>query len=306
MNADAASTGRLLPSFLLTCSMLFWSANAVVSRAGSFHVPTTGLAFWAWVVAFVLLTPWAIRNVIRQRHAILKHWKWISVMGILGIGLFPQFLYGALGLTHSINVSLINTATPAWIVALSWLFFRDLVSWKMLLGMTCGFLGVAVVVTQGRLDSLQEVEFVLGDLVMLIGIVVWAVYSILLRYRPSEIDALALLWAMIPPAFVVSGAVYFSGVFYPWEFDPVPENLVFLAYCGVFPTVLAYVCFNAGAKALGANSAGQFLFLPPLFTAILAVVFLDETFELFHLISLLLIFVGLYLANTAGAKKENT
>ena len=79
MNADAASTGRLLPSFLLTCSMLFWSANAVVSRAGSFHVPTTGLAFWAWVVAFVLLTPWAIRNVIRQRHAILKHLSLIHI-----------------------------------------------------------------------------------------------------------------------------------------------------------------------------------------------------------------------------------
>lgn len=297
MNADAIRSGRLLPSLLLTCSMLFWGANAVVSRAGSFHVPTTGLAFWAWVTAFALLTPWTIRRVVRQRRAILRRWKIIAALGVLGIGLFPQFLYGALGLTRSINVSLINTATPAWIVALSWLFFRDPVSWRTLLGMASGFLGVLVVVTQGRFSALSEVEFVLGDVVMLIGIVVWAVYSILLRYRPPEIDALALLWAMIPPALLVSGAIYFSGVFHPWRFDPVPGNLVFLAYCGVFPTALAYACFNAGAKALGARGAGQFLFLPPLFTAILAVIFLDEAFEPFHLAGLLLIFAGLYLAN---------
>ena len=303
MNAVPSGAGRLLPSFLLTCSMLFWGANAVVSRAGSFYVPTTGLAFWAWVMAFTLLTPWAVRPVIRQRRAILRHWRIITVLGVLGIGLFPQFLYGALGLTKSINVSLINTATPAWIVALSWLCFRDPVSWRMVLGMVSGFLGVAVVVTQGRLSTLLQVEFVLGDVVMLIGIVVWAVYSILLRYRPPDIDSLALLWAMIPPAFLVSGAIYFSGVFSPWRFDPVADNLVFLAYCGVFPTVLAYACFNAGAKALGARGAGQFLFLPPLFTAILAVIFLDETFEVFHLISLLLIFAGLYFANATGGDK---
>ncbi len=304
MNADAPRSGRLVPSVLLTCSMLFWGANAVVSRAASFHVPTTGLAFWAWVTAFALLTPWAVRQVVRQRRAILRHWRIVAVLGILGIGLFPQFLYGALGLTRSINVALINTATPAWIVALSWLCFRDPVSWRMALGMACGALGVAVVVTQGRLAALAEIEFVPGDLVMLAGIVVWASYSILLRYRPPEIHSLALLWAMIPPALLVSGTIYFSGVFHPWRFEPAAGNLVFLAYCGVFPTVLAYVCFNAGARALGARGAGQFLFLPPLFTAGLAAAFLGETFEPFHVAGLLLIFAGLYLANGAPEKAD--
>lgn len=297
MNADPQHPGRLLPSVLLTFTMLFWGANAVVSRAGSFHVPTTGLAFWSWIMAFTLLTPWALRHVIRQRQDILKHWLIITVLGVLGIGLFPLFLYGALGLSSSINVSLINTATPAWIVALSWLFFRDSVYWRMLLGMAFGFLGVTVVIAGGRLDTLLAVEFVLGDILMLIGIVIWAVYSILLRYRPLEIDSLALLWAMIPPSLLVSGVIYFSEVFYPWAFDPRPGNLIFIVYAGIFPTVLAYAFYNAGAKALGAQGAGQFLFLPPIFTAILAVIFLDETFEMFHFVGLLLIFGGLYFAN---------
>ena len=305
MNTDAAQPGRLLPSFLLTCSMLFWGANSVVSRAGSFHIPTTGLAFWAWVMAFTLLTPWALHRVIRQRHAILKHWRIIAVLGVLGIGLFPQFLYGALGLTNAINVSLINTATPAWIIALSWLFFRDPVTWRMLLGMALGFLGVTVIITGGRLETLLTVEFVLGDIVMLIGIVVWAIYSILLRYRPMEIDSLALLWVMILPALGLSGTIYFSEIFYPWQFSPVPDNLVFLAYAGVFPTLVAYACYNAGAKVLGARGAGQFLFLPPLFTSILAVIFLDESFEIFHFVSLMLIFAGLYFANALPAGESS-
>ena len=303
-NDDALSKSRLLPSALLTFTMLFWGANAVVSRAGSFHIPTTGLAFWAWVMAFAIMAPWALPRTILQWRAIREHWLIISVLGVLGIGIFPQFLYGALGLTNAINVSLINTATPAWIVALSWLCFRDPVTWRMLLGMVSGFLGVMVVIARGRLDTLLEVEFVLGDIVMLVGIIVWAVYSILLRYRPPEIDSLALLWAMIPPSLLVSGLIYFSEILYPWQFSPAPGNLIFIAYAGVFPTVLAYAFYNAGTKVLGAQGAGQFLFLPPIFTVILAVVFLEETFELFHFASLLLIFAGLYFANARPTAEE--
>ena len=288
---------RLLPSVLLTCTMLFWGANSVISRAGSFHVPTTGLAFWGWTMAFVIFAPWALPSIIRQWRTIREHWPIITVLGVLGIGLFPHFLYGALGTTKSINVSLVNTATPAAIVALSWICFRNPVTWRLLVGMTASFVGVIIVIARGSLDVILGFEFVVGDIVMLIGIWVWAVYSVLLRYRPPDIDALTLLWAMMVPSLAVSGAIYFSEAIYPWRFDLIPENLVFVAYAGLFPTALAYVFYNAGVRALGPQVAGQFVFMLPIITAILAVIFLDETFELFHLISLLLVLGGLYFAN---------
>jgi drug/metabolite transporter (DMT)-like permease len=289
--------GRLLPIVLLTCTMLFWSANSVISRAGSFHVPTTGLAFWGWTMAFILFAPWALPRVVRQWRTIREHWPVIMVLGVLGIGLFPQILYGALGTTESINVALVNTATPAAIVALSWLCFRSPVTWRLLIGMAASFIGVIIVIARGSLDVILALQFAVGDIVMLVGIWVWAVYSILLRYRPPEIDSLALLWVMIVPALMVSGLIYFSELIYPWRFDPVAQNLVFIAYAGIFPTALAYVFYNIGARALGPQVASQFLFMLPIITAILAVIFLGETFESFHLISLLLVLGGLYFAN---------
>ena len=297
MNAKITSPGRLLPIVLLTCTMLFWGANSVISRAGSFHVPTTGLAFWGWTMAFVLFAPWALPRVVRQWRVIKQYWPIITILGVLGIGLFPQILYGALGTTESINVALVNTAIPAAVVALSWLCFRSPVTWRLLIGMAASFVGVIIVIARGSLDVILALQFAAGDIIMLVGIWVWALYSILLRYRPPEIDPLVLLWAMIVPGLMVSGQIYFSEVIYPWRFDAVAQNLIFIVYSGIFPTALAYVFYNAGARALGPQVASQFLFILPIITAILAVIFLGETFELFHSISLLLVLGGLYFAN---------
>ena len=289
---------RATPAILLTLTMLFWGSNAVIGRAASYHIPTTGLAFWAWAIAFFVITPWALPRVIRQRQLIYRHWMILILLGFFGIGLFPQFLYGAVGNTESINVSLIITGAPILIVCITWLLYGDHVNWQIIVGMIAGLSGVLVVITRGRVDALFAIEFVSGDILILIGIIVWSIYSVLLRYRPGDLDHLAMLWVMILPALIIHSIAYFSGLFYPWQFDFVPGNILYLGYSGLFPTVLAYSFYMAGTRALGSRIAAQFLFLTPIFTAILAVIVLGEIFQGFHVVSLLLITGGLICVNS--------
>jgi drug/metabolite transporter (DMT)-like permease len=284
------------PYVLLTLTMTFWASNSVIGRVATSHMPPTALAFWAWVTAFAVMTPWTLPRLIRHRRVLARAWPILAILGILGIGMFQSILYLALSLTNSINVAILNTPTPVIIAALSWVFFRTPITGRTAAGMAAAFVGVIAVIARGDLAVLRGLDFSRGDLVMVCGALVWSAYSLLLRFRPPELDPTTFLAAIIPWGLLVSGTLYWSGWLYPWRFTVGSETLTFLAYAGVFPTAMAYTMYAAGTRALGPHVAGQFLYLPPIITAILAVNFLGESFAAYHIRGLVLIVGGLYVS----------
>jgi drug/metabolite transporter (DMT)-like permease len=136
-----------------------------------------------------------------------------------------------------------------------------------------------------------------GDAWIVAAMLLWSIYTVLLRWRPAELSALAFLGAML--VFSVPLLV----PFYAWElyqrgsFEVKPATVVALAYYATIPSVIAYLFWNRGVAAVGANRAGLIVHLLPVFTVLLSVAFLGERLLLFHYAGAACIFGGIALTN---------
>ena len=252
------------------------------------------LSFWRWLLALAILLPFAWPHLRAQRALIATHWTRLLLFGVLGIAAFTSLHYVALRHTTAISASLLATTIPAAIVGASWLLFRETISARAALGMAVAFFGVVAIVAKADVAILLALDFNDGDLVMLLNVVIWALYSVLLRYRPPGLHGLAFLAAIVALGLLAIGPLYALEVARGLTFVPDWKNIAMIGYIGVFPSLVAYIFYNAGVEALGANRAGQLLYLTPLFASALAVSLLGERFELYHAAGMAAIFVGLY------------
>ena len=290
-------SSHYLPYLLLVLTSLFWAGNGIAGRlAVTSKIEPLGLTFWRWLAALTFLVPFSLPHIIAERAALVRHWRILAILGALSVTAFTAFYYYALSLSTAINVTLVAATMPAAIVGLSWLLFRETVTSRALIGMLVAFIGVVAIIARGDVSVLWELGFNPGDLVALGAVFTWALYSVLLRYRPRELHSLTFLTGIILPGVIINLGVLLI------DADSVSvklnwSNVTLIAYVGLFPSVLAYVFFNFGVKAVGANLSGQFGYLVPLFAAFLAVSILGETFESYHFIGMVVIFFGLYLAS---------
>jgi len=287
------------PYLLLTLTALFWAGNSVVGRALHDSVPPVTLAFWRWSIALVLLLPWITRPLLRQWRVIASHWKVMLFLSAAGVATYNTLNYAALQTTTATNSALVNSVCTVMIIVVNYILFKVRASARQWAGVVVSLAGAMVVVSRGDLKLLIGLELVRGDVLLLILALSWAVYTACLRWKPRELDGLAFLGAT-----VVIGLTMISPL-YLWEAltaEPVvfsPGVVAGVAYTGIFPSVLAYLFWNRGVAEVGANRAGQFLHLIPVFGTLLAVVFLRESLGVFHLVGAGLIFAGIYLAATS-------
>lgn len=283
------------PYLLLTLTVLFWSGNVVLGRGIAEAVPPVGLAFWRWVGALAVVAVLAWRPLRRDWPAILREWRILALLAALGIAAFNTLVYVGLHTTEAINALLIQATMPALIVLLSFLLFRERVTAVQVGGIVVALVGTVTIIARGDPAVLAGLRLSPGDLVILLAVLGYAGYSVLLRRRPAlhPMSLLAVLFAlgaaMLAPFYVVETAM---GA--PMRLDPV--TLASVAYVAVFPSVLAYLCFNRGVELVGANRAGLFIYLMPLFGSAMAVLFLGEAVRPFHAVGLVLIMAGIVLA----------
>lgn len=296
-SSDSGSwTSVLLPYALLTAAPLCWAGNAVVARGVATLVPPVGLAFWRWFIAFALLFPFTRNRVREDWTTALKSWKWMTVISFLGISCFNTLLYTAVHTTTAISAALMQTTMPAMIILISLFLFNERVGKVQLFGVFLSIGGACLILLRGRLDTLLSMSFVQGDVLMLIAVFCYALYSVLLKKRPA-IHPLSFLtitfgWgtAMLLPFYVVE--LVSVGSF------PFGQTAVLsILYVAVFPSIVAYFCWNRGVELIGANRAGLFINLVPLFASGLAILFLGESLHLFHVAGLALIFGGMAIFN---------
>ena len=283
------------PYVLLFLTMLFWSGNAVIGRGIVGTVPPVGLGFWRWTVALAVLLPFGFSHLWAARHSLLKAWPVIMALSVLGITVFNTLYYLALTSTTAINATLVSSTAPAVIPLVAWIAYRERFSRRQALGLVIAAVGVAVVVLRGDIQAAKELRVNDGDLLILLAVFVWAVYSILLRRLPAGLHPLALLTATFSIGLMFLLPLYLWELGTGAEIRMVPQSFLAIAYTGIFPS-LAFLFWNQAVAAVGSSTAGLFLYLMPVITSLLSVTFLGEVIHPYHLIGAVLVISGIHVA----------
>ena len=292
-------TQRLSPAtaLLLTLPPLLWAGNAVVGRAVHELIPPMTLNLLRWLLAFVILVPLAWR-VLRPGSAMWTGWKRLSLLGLLGIGCYNALQYLALQTSTPLNVTLVASSIPVWMLAVGALCFGKPVSRRQVLGALLSIAGVLVVLSRGQWSLLLAVRLVPGDMYVLLATLAWAFYSWLLT-EPKDPPELRRDWAAFLLAQIFFGLGW-SSLFAAGEWSLVDAHIRWgwplvaaLLYIAIGPAVLAYRCWGLGLQRVGPAMAGFFTNLTPLFAALLSAAFLGELPHLYHGLAFLLIVGGI-------------
>jgi drug/metabolite transporter (DMT)-like permease len=287
----------LSTALLLTVPPLMWAGNAVVGRLVRDDIPPFTLNFLRWGVAFAILLPLAAW-VLRRSGGMWSHWKRFAVLGLFGVGLYNTLQYLALQTSTALNVTLVASSMPLWMLALGAVFFNSRISRQQLVGAALSMTGVAVVLTRGDWHALLALRLVVGDVFMLAATFCWALYSWLLTRR-AEPDTIRNDWAAFLLAQVTLGLMW-SGMFTAGEWALTDAHirwsgglLAALVFVAVGPAVLAYRCWGLGVQKAGPAVAGFFTNLTPLFAAVMSGAFLGEMPQAYHGLAFVLIVAGI-------------
>ena len=294
---------RLTPltALLLTVPPLLWASNAVVGRLVRDLVSPLTLNFVRWIIAFVLLLPFAA-PILRRDSPLWAHWKRYALLGLLGIGLYNAFQYLALQTSSPINTTLVGSSLPLWMLATGMLFFGARISARETGGALLSMLGVLLVLSRGEWRQLLALRLVPGDLYMILGTIAWAFYSWLLA-RTHEPKQARQDWAAFLMAQLVFGLAW-SGALAAGEWTLAGAHIdlgwpliAAMAFIGVGPAVVAYRCWGTGVQRAGPQAASIFMNLTPLFAALLSAAFLREPPHWYHGAAFVLIVGGIVISS---------
>lgn len=290
---------RLTPAtaLLLALPPLLWAGNAVVGRLVHQLIGPMTLNFVRWLLAFFILLPLAWR-VLRPGSGLWAGWRRFSLLGLLGVGCYNALQYLALQTSTPLNVTLVASSIPVWMLLVGRLCFGQRVSGRQLAGAGLSMAGVGTVLSRGQWEVLLQVRLVPGDLYVLLATLAWAFYSWMLA-RPQEPAEIRQDWAAFLMAQIVFGLAW-SGLFTAGEWALTDARIVWgwplaaaLAYIAVGPAVIAYRCWGLGVQRVGPAIAGFFSNLTPLFAALLSAAFLGELPRLYHALAFGLIVGGI-------------
>jgi drug/metabolite transporter (DMT)-like permease len=284
------------PYLLLSLTSFIWSLNWVIGRAIVGQVSPFALAFARWVVAVCVMLPFAWPQIRAHWPSIRRNWKTIVWLGAWGTGLHNVFAYLGLHYTTATNGVILNSSIPVMIIVLGWLIYRDTITRIQAVGVVVSLAGILAIISHGDLAVITQLELNKGDLIVLVGMVFWAAYTVFLRMKPDDLPGLAMLACcgmvgvlLLLPLFIAE-MLFFEGVV---RFTP--ATVAAMLYVGIFPSFVGYVFWNRGVAEVGSNIAGIFVHLMPAFGALLAWLFLGERIHVFHIVGIALILAGITL-----------
>ena len=294
-------SGRLLgladsPYILLVLAVFFWAGNFIVGRAVRADVPPIALAFWRWFVASLVVIALAWRHLPADLENLRRGWLSVVLLSIAGITMFNTLVYIGLQYTIAVNALLMQSLMPVLIVGLSYVFFRERIGIIQAFGVVVSLAGALVIIGRGSADVLLSLSMNRGDVLVFLAVVGYAGYSIGLRKRPAVHP-----FSFVAATFVVGDL--FLLPLYIWESMVTGRTLhldapaiMAIGYVSIFPSIVSYLCFNRGVELVGANRAGMFIHLLPVFGSVMAIIFLGESLQWFHAGGILLIAAGIFMA----------
>lgn len=290
---------------MLTVPPLMWAGNAVVGRLMVPSVPPLLLNGLRWSLVFLLLLPLA-RRVLIEPAALLARWPHLAVVGLLGMGSYNALQYQALRSSSALNVTLIAASMPVWMLAVGALRYGIRPTRQQLLGALLSLAGVAFVIARGSLTNLARVHFVAGDLLMLLALLCWALYSWMLARPPAHLQGEqrpAWNWAETMMSQLVFGlgfALLFAGIEQGYTTQPVvwgPGLAAALLFVAVGPSLIAYRCWGQGVAEAGPALASFFNNLTPVFAALMSAALLGEWPQWYHGAAFVLIVAGIVVSS---------
>jgi drug/metabolite transporter (DMT)-like permease len=297
--SGAAARGNWIanqPYLLLCITALCWAGNAIVGRLAAGHIPPVTLSFLRWAIAFFIILPFAWKHLERDWAAIRGRLGVMILVSITGIGTFNTLQYWALEHTQALNTLLLQSAGPLFVAIWSLILLGVRLTLAQAGGIVLSLTGVLVILLHGDLTALTSIEFNKGDVIFTAALVIFGFYSVLTLRRP-KIHGLSFVGftfgcgaACLVPLLI-------------WELLTRPvmaldaTNLLSLFYVAVFPSTVAYLCFNRGVHLIGANRAAPFFHLVPVFGSVMAIAFLGERPQAFHIIGFALVLTGVFVAS---------
>lgn len=289
-----------LTAFYLTTAALMWAGNAIVGKILVQSSSPVLLNTIRWGVTALILLPFAWR-VFGSTSPLWQSSKRFALLSLLGVGSYNVLLYLALKSSTPINVTLIGASMPIWAIVIGALFYKEQPTIKQIIGALISLIGVTVVIVRGELERLIEIEFVAGDLLMVLATILWGAYSWMLSH-PKESTERTWPWSYFLLAQVGFGFCWSLGFavtewqleysYFTWSWSTV----FMIIYVIIGPSLIAYRCWGLGVSGAGATVATFFTNLIPLFTAILSTLLLQKPPELFQGVAFALILAGIYLS----------
>jgi drug/metabolite transporter (DMT)-like permease len=276
---------------LLVLCNLFWAGNYVFGKFVVSEMTPVGLTFTRWLFASVILLGIAHFWEKPQWREVARNWPSLIGLAVFGIAAYNSLLYYALNFTSPTNASLVNSFTPGLIAVVSAVYLREKVSRIQGFGISVSFLGVLVIMTKGNLLQVFAAQYNTGDLLMILAVVAWTIYSMigrkLIAVPPITSTALSgMIAAVIMAPFALSQGLDLSNL------SAVAAAGV--AYITIFPSVCSFIFWNIGVREIGASKAGVFLNLNPVFTAAMSLA-LGQTITTVQILGGLLVFLGVYI-----------
>jgi drug/metabolite transporter (DMT)-like permease len=282
---------------LIFCAF-FWSGNFIVGKfATLYEVPPLTLNFFRWLIIWIILIPFTLRDILKNIKVIKRKFYSIILMSITSISVFNSVVYYSLNFTQVLNGALMISIIPVLIVFISFIFKTEKINFSQILGLLLSITGVATIVTRLDFYTLIKLDLNKGDLWLLVAMFSWAIYSTMLRTHKTGLKYLSFI------SVIVSIGLIFLFPQFLFEFYNhqvirfnIPVFLI-ITYVVLFAGLGAYILWNKAVIIVGPNKAGIFLHLMPVFSSFMAIFLLNEKLMNFHIIGAIIIIIGIYLSS---------
>ena len=294
-----------LAYFILILTTIFWSGNFIVGKAAStYDIPPFSLNFYRWFFAGLILFPFTIKELIAKKEYILENIGFFTILGITSITIFNSIVYYSLYYTQVISGILMISTIPVWIIFISSILNIEKTNIFQIIGVIFSLTGVIFIITKADLELIKNLDFNKGDLSMVVAMFSWAVYSALLKRKKYEISQVTLLQVVIITGLIFLTPIYFIEMYMGNVIVLGIPFVLTLTYVVFFPGLASFFFWIKGISIIGANRAGVFLHLMPIFGAIMAMLIFNERFMFYHIFGAIFIIAGITLSNKKKINNE--
>jgi drug/metabolite transporter (DMT)-like permease len=296
MSASPATRKRLA-YLLFALAPAMWSTNMIGGRWAADWFPPHQLALWRWTVAALPMLAISGGALWAAREAVRREWRDLLLLGALGMWICGAFVYIGARTTTATNIGLIYAGSPAVMILVAALAYGERLSRVQALGALLALVGVLAIITRGDPGVLTRLSFSVGDLWIFASATSWAVYSLLLRHRPTTLDpatrllAITLGGVLILLPFSAAEAAVAGTPPLEWR------SLIVVLVLGLVPGFGAYQAYSWLLREIGTARTGLLLYVIPVYNAGLAWLILGEAVHWYHALGAALVLTGVYLAN---------
>jgi drug/metabolite transporter (DMT)-like permease len=285
------------PYVLLILSTLFWGGNAVAGKYLAGSIPPVTISFIRLALSVSIVFPFLYPVLKKEFQVARVHLLQLTILALTGIVGYNLLGYWALNYTSAINFSLLNSTTPLFMFLLTYMMTKEKMNMKYVLSVLISISGVVFVITQGSIEKLISLKFNFGDLIMILAVILWSIYSLIVQKVSNHMSSFSVFGYslgigflfMIPAVLIELSFVSIQKIDY--------SEVVALFYLGIFPSVCSFLFWNRAVVLIGPSKSSIFLNLIPIFGATAAYYVLGEAITIYHVVGGILVFAGIYLSS---------